>query len=358
MNDAIQQPAEPQTELVRYQFTPQEVRDKLAVYADLKFGTSEEYEEGRLAIAVCRDLRGSFEEERKKLVADALKWQRAVNATAKELVAAVEEVEKPLKARKAAVDAEKARVKAEKEAEVRRLREEEIRREREADDARLRAEREAEEARLRAEREAEEKRIAQERAKLAAEREEQRKREAELEAERAKLRAEREAQEAAARAERDRIEAEQRAERERLAAERRAEREEEARKLRQASEDRVRAALAKPLDEWIEAVEESNRLETHCLWWMPLGLEPDDPHDDDGLQAALAKAKATIEERSAAERAARLEALKPEKERALAYVDKLLAVEVPELEDEQLTEVLDVLLAEVHGTKSKIDCVS
>jgi len=360
MTNAIQQPAEPRAELVKYKFTVEEVRTKLAVYSDVQFDSREGYEEGRQAIAICRGLRKDVEETATNLNAEALRWQREVNAAKKALIEAIRETEDVLKSRKAAVDAEKARVKAEKEAEVRRLREEEIRREREAEEARLRAEREAEEARLRAEREAEEKRLAEERAKLAAEREEQRKREAELEAERAKLRAEREAQEAAARAERDRIEAEQRAERERMAAEerrieeqrRQAEREEEARKLRQASEDRVRAALAKPLDEWVEAVEESG------LWAAHLGLTPDDPIDDEGIQDALAKAKATIAERAAAERAARLEALKPEKERALAYVEKLLAVEVPELEDEQLTEVLDVLLAEVHGTKSKIDCVS
>ena len=62
-----------------------------------------------------KKVRTSIESRRKSLNADALAWQRTVNSTAKDLTAAVQEVEDHLKAERDKVDAEKERIKREKE---------------------------------------------------------------------------------------------------------------------------------------------------------------------------------------------------------------------------------------------------
>jgi len=303
----ITEPAEPApSALVHYQFTVEEVRQKLSVYADLQFTSPELYEAGRQAIAMCRGLRRETDERRKHLTAEAIRWQRDVNAGAKELIEAIHEVELPLKERKAAVDAEKARLKAEREEAARRARDEE-----------LRKEREAEEARLRAVREAEERRLAAERAELLVQqrklREEQERHDAIEAVRQAKLKAEREAFEAEQKAQRAKLEAEER---------RIAELKAQAEREEQARQDRIRAEQ--------EAEE----------------------------RAARQKAEAEEQERLEAERkaaaAARLEALKPDKERAIAYLDGLLDVSIPEVVDIDIESKLSDLRTVIFECRNRI----
>lgn len=300
------EPQDPQGPIVVYQFTVEELRHQLARYADAEFATPAQYRDGTKALAVCRTLRGDIESKRKELKAGALEYGRRVDGVAKQLTAAVEEVESPLKARKATVDEEKDRVRREKEEAERAAREEE-----------LRAQREAEEAKLRAEREAEEARLAEERAALEAERrklaEEQARQRAERAAEEARFAAERDAEEQALAHERRKLEAERRAIEEQR---RQAELDElERRAIARAEQEGRERASREAIEAEETRVREAER------------------------QAALAL---------------RLDALRPDKERALDYLDRLLSVDAPSVSDQELSAELDVVRITLTESRESI----
>jgi hypothetical protein len=213
-----------ETITIAYPETRDTIVAKLAIYADLGFGTPKEYAEGTKAIAHCRTTRVQVEARRKELKASSLDFGRRVDAVAKELTALIENIELPLRERKAAVDDAKERAKAEREAAERAAVEAQVRAAREAEEARLRAERAAEEARLAVERE----RLAAERAALA----EQRRKEEDARA----------AEDAALRAQRERLDAERRElERERARATAEREAKAQAERERVASDEARRA---------------------------------------------------------------------------------------------------------------------
>jgi chromosome segregation ATPase len=300
------EPQDTQGPIVVYQFTVEELRHQLAQYAGAEFSTPSQYREGVKAIAVCRSLRGEIEAKRKDLKADALEYGRRVDVVAKQLVVAIEEVELPLKERKAVVDDEKERLKREKEEAERAAREEE-----------LRVQREAEEAKLRAEREAAETRIAEERAALAAERQK-------LAQDQARLRAEREADEA-------RFAAEREAEKQTLAHERR--------KLeaeRRAIEEQRRQAELEELERQTIARTEQEARERAARE----AIEAEEARVQEAeRQAALSR---------------RLEALKPDKARALDYLDRLLSVDAPSVSDAELSAELEAVRITLTESRESI----
>lgn len=276
--------------IVVYQYTVSELRSQLSQYSNARFDSPSEYRTGTKALAVCRSLRGEIEAKRKELKAGALEYGRRVDAVAKELLSVVTEVESPLKELKSAVDAEKERLKREAEEAALRALEEEARKKREAEEAVLRAEREAEEARL-----AEERRALEEERRA-------------IEEQRAKAAAEQAAAAEAARIEREKAAAEQRAAAEQLAEERRAV---EAERARLAREEAERQALAEAV---LKAEEERVR---------------------------EAERKAAL--------AARLDALRPDRNKARAYIRTLLSVERPAIGyDSDLCDMLDRVAATLN----------
>ncbi len=259
---------------VRFEITEEAISLKREHYAALSADSAKGYEQVRLAIADCRNMRVAIEAKRKELKADALEYGRMVDSAAKTLTGLIEELEEPLKLKKAAVDDEKARIKREKEEAERARIEAELQAKREAEEAERRAVREAEERALAAERariEAEQRALAEEKAKLDAERKRLEAEElARREAEEARIREARE-REDAARRERERAEQERlRIEREKLEAERReveesrrkAEREEFERQVKIRAEAEAREAA-------IRETEERKRAEERLLALAP-----------------------------------------------------------------------------------------
>lgn len=80
-------------------------------FTGLKIATSGDYEKVTKAIAVCRTLRVQVDKCRKDLKEDALIYGRRVDAEAKRLTEALEAIEHPLKVEKQRVDEEKAEAK-------------------------------------------------------------------------------------------------------------------------------------------------------------------------------------------------------------------------------------------------------
>jgi DNA repair exonuclease SbcCD ATPase subunit len=405
------QPAEiivvesPEQATTLYGETAVQVRERLAPFRGNRFATPATYKTGVEHIRVCRDLRLSFDETRKRLGDLARRHLQFVNGTGNELIDVCREVEDELKATKKEVDEKKARQKAEREeaervareAEVaRKLAEAQARREAEAaaalatkvsfaldtfsvddwiaamddghseytlgdgqttltmgaaerahplvvaretqcreiiserraaEQARLAEERarlEAEQRALAAEKARQEAELAAERAALAARRAEE---ERAARAVREALEAELRAAEAAAQAERDKIAAQQRAEQERLDAERQAL--EEQRKLAELAEAERRAAERAR----IEAAEQAE-------------------HDRIAAEEAAVR-----EAERQAELARRLEALRPEREKALAFLRNLLEVESPQISDPELLGILRPLVQHILAAELEIQAI-
>ena len=288
-----------------------EMKTRLAV-AKFDCKTPMGYEAARKGIAECRTLRVAVEKKRVELKADALAWGKKVDAEARRITSELESIEEPLQAAKDAIDNEKKRIA--QEAEAKRLAELKAEEDRKAAEAE--AERQAliaeENRKLAEQREA--LRIEQE--KMAAERAENERLAAEVRAEhekkmreeQAKLDAARKAQEAAAHEawlkqeaaikeafaiqEQARLkqEAIDRAERDRLESERR--------KL-QAERDAIdRERLAKETAERVER-ETKERLER---------------------ERDAAEIEAKKEEEFQIAEAARLEALRPDKEKFFGWL--------------------------------------
>ena len=352
-----------------YGDTAEQVRARLAPYRGNTFATPATYKNGVDHIRICRDLRLSFDETRKRLGDLARKHLQFVNCTGNELIDVCREVEDELKATKKAVDAEKARQKSEREAAEKAAREAEVARKL----AEEQAQREAEAAaalakKIRAalafpledwiagietgdpeyvfgsgdttlvigifertqpaikEREQEAMAIIRQRreaehARLEAERERQAEESRKLAEERAALEAAKAEQERLARElleAADRAAAEQQA---RIAAEWKAA--EEAARAEQERLDAERRALdeQKRLAELAEAERQAK------------ARAEQEARDQAAREQREAEEAAVREAERQAELARRLEALRPEKERALAYVDALLAVPAPEVVD-------------------------
>lgn len=289
------------TQVVTYNITEGQIaatRDKCAL---LTADTPQGYEEVRLAIGHLRNARTAIEKRRVELKADALRYGRLVDSEAQRFTGLLEAIEEPLKVKKAAVDDEKARVKAEADAAKLKALEDEIRANQERQEAERKAVRDAEEARIAADR-------------------------AQLEAERQALAEQRRIADAKAAEERAAIDAAQRVERERLEAERAklAEdiRAEEARQrtARKAEDDRLRVER--------EAIEAQRRA-------VEVEREKAGRAEFERLAKVRAEAEAVAKvERDrleAAERQARIDALRPdlEKVRQFAQAIRNLAQAAP-----------------------------
>lgn len=236
-----------------------------------------EYEAVRLAIADHRTLRLDIEKRRKELVDGALKWQREVNAVAKEITATIEASEDRLKAIKDAEDEKKERAKREK----------------------AEAERKALEEKIRAEREEKERQLAEAREAIRLERE---RIEAEN-AERERILAEREAEFAK---ERERVEAERRKlDQERL----RLEREEVERQAKARAEEEAKARA-----------------------------EAQKRHDDERAKAEAERAKIEAD---------RIEALKPDREKLLAFAKRIRATKAPTCQTQEATALVVIVMKRV-----------
>ena len=104
--------------LIKYNVSDEHIATLKAELAGLTADTPERYEIVRLGIAKCRDARVGIEKTRVDLKRDALEFGRKVDAEAKRLTSAIEDIESPLKAAKKEVDeAEERKRKAKEEAE-------------------------------------------------------------------------------------------------------------------------------------------------------------------------------------------------------------------------------------------------
>ena len=400
---------------VVYQFTVEEVRQRLAVFRDIDVQTPSGYKTAVRALAVCRSLRGDIEARRKELKAGALEYGRRVDSAARELCEAVGATEQPLKEEKSAVDAEKARQKAEREEAERVAREAEVARKFAEEQARKAAEaavalatkvasalefpmddwiagietgeheyvlgsgeatlvigaferaqptvqaREQEaRAIIRERRAAEQARLAQERARLETEQRalaaEKARQEAELAAQRAALEAQRAEQERVAREAREAAERAAAAVRAQLEAERRA-----AEAAAQAERDRIQAEQRA---EWLrmdaerEAIEEAKHLaelaEAERRAAERARIEAAEQTERDRVAAEEA---AVREAERQAELARRLEALRPEREKALAFLRNLLEVESPQINDPELLGILRPLVQHILAAELEIQAI-
>jgi hypothetical protein len=104
------------TQLIKFSVTDQAIAELKQKFTGLvvSFGDVKGYKALAAAISEIRGKRTEVEATRKELNEDALKHQRNVNAEAKRIIAALEEIEQPLKGMKEAYDTEVERVKAEK----------------------------------------------------------------------------------------------------------------------------------------------------------------------------------------------------------------------------------------------------
>lgn len=148
----------PATAIIQLGCTREQIAAKRAEFAGIEFTTKDGYEQGRLAIAYCRDTRVAIGERKKALKDPHYAYLDSVESEAKAFLALIEELEHPLKAKKLAEDNKRDE---ERKAEARR-KQAEI-------EATLRAEREKEDAERKAKHEAEQAALAEERAKLEAE---------------------------------------------------------------------------------------------------------------------------------------------------------------------------------------------
>ena len=121
MTEAIQ---ETKTErIVKYSVEVAKIAELKEHFGSLEITDTESYEAARVGLRGMVHLRKVIESEKKEKNADALAWQRSVNAGAKRLITMIKEVEDPLKEKKKIVDDKE---KAEKEERARIKREDEL----------------------------------------------------------------------------------------------------------------------------------------------------------------------------------------------------------------------------------------
>lgn len=186
-------------EVVSYDVTETQIAELQARFTGLSFETPDRYDEGRKALATLRGLRTAVERRRKELKAEHLERGRKIDQVAKHFTGLIEAIEQPLLDAKALVDGEKERLEREKREADLLAREAALKAEQEATEARTRGENE----RLAAERaafaEAQRKADEERAARDEADRVEREKAQAKLDADRAYIEAERRAIEAARR---------------------------------------------------------------------------------------------------------------------------------------------------------------
>lgn len=289
--------------LVKYDVTEAQIATLRDECAGLTCDTPQGYEAVRVAIGRLRTIRTQIEKRRVELKADALAFGRLVDSEARRFTVMAEEIEEPLKAKKAVIDDDAARVKRETEAEKLR-----------ALEAEIAANRARQEAEAKAIRDAEEKRLAEERARLDAERKE-------LEKERRKA-------DEAARAEREAVEAAQAVERARLAKVEAAQRAE-----REAIETERRAVAA--------AREKAERAEFERQAKIKAEAE--------------AVAKAERDRLAAAERQARIDALKPDIEKVRAFAQAIRELTPPKPRSKEAKVVIATAVSALNAVAINLD---
>ena len=95
--------------MITYPVSKGEIETLRAKYSGLSASTPKGYEQVRLAIGDCRDLRVKIEKRRKELKADSLEFGRKVDTVAKHLTSEIESIEEPLALLKSEVDEAKAK---------------------------------------------------------------------------------------------------------------------------------------------------------------------------------------------------------------------------------------------------------
>lgn len=102
-------------DVIKYNITDAAIAKMKEQYADLTITDHASYDAVRVAIGECRTKRVAVEKKRKELKKDALEYGRRVDSEAKRIVGLLLEIEEPLKDKKQTVDDEKRRIKEEKE---------------------------------------------------------------------------------------------------------------------------------------------------------------------------------------------------------------------------------------------------
>ncbi|AMV31281.1 hypothetical protein VN12_04130 [Pirellula sp. SH-Sr6A] len=338
MSATIEQPNEVSGQLITggktpilYRVSDAKIDEIRAEFTGIKILDNKDYERCTKAIAVCRTLRTDVEKCRKELKEEALEYGRRVDSEAKRLTKRLEEIEEPLKAEKARVDEEKERAKREAEEAKRKKLEARLEllvsvnsrinpmvvsewSDEEFDSHFAAAKQAWEEAKRLEQQEAERK------AKEEAERREaMRIEEARLAAERAELDRQRKEAEEAARIERERIEAERAIERQRLAEERA--KIEEAQRIEREKLEAERVAIEAERDRLEREQrqrEEAERAIRQRIW------EEKERKEQERLDAI-----------EAAERAKRIEEMKPDREKMIRFGTFLEELELPSLSTEE-----------------------
>jgi Icc-related predicted phosphoesterase len=312
---SIEEAAQPTFALTKYHIADAEISALKEKFMPLEIngvndtGGAKAVHNARIII---KNHRVDVEKRRKELKADSLKWGQRVDAEAKRITGLLDPIEQHLIGQEDAYEAEKERI---KNAERLRL-EAEARAKQEAEAARLKSEHDAEVARMKAEAE-----------KIASER-------AALDAERARIEAQAQALADATAAHQREVDAEERrkaavlqAERDRLAAI-------ELVKQRQLEIEEAKAKAA-----------ERARIETESRI---------------AREAEEAKQKTEREEATRI----RLEELRPDKEKMLAFADKLDTLQIPRIFESAMEEVHKVIseasekirwLAQHYENKAKND---
>lgn len=298
---------------VTYATTKDDIALLSAAYRGLS--AAKDYEAVRLAIADLRGRRVAIEARRVDLKAEALSFSRKVDGAAKELTGLIEAIEEPLKAQKKEIDDAEARAKFQRE-NAERLEAE----------AKARADAETEAAARREVQEAEDRRLAEVARQQAIEADR-------ILMENARLEADRKAEEKRAAAERDRLAAEarehqkrlddERAEHDRKLAQERAEQEAavEAERVRLADErrklDQEKAAIARAEADRQAAIKAEADAKAAAA-----RAEEERARREEADRVAAEAAKVAAAAWDEAERL-RLEALKPDVERVLAFADRI-----------------------------------
>ena len=282
--------------------------------ADVDATTKEGYPLAVKHRATFRTTRVGIESKRVELKADSLEYGRRVDTVAKEFTGLLGTTESELDAKIKAVDNAKAAAKAAEEA-----------RKKAELEAKVRAEQEAEAARLAAIRAEEERKLAEQRAELERQQAEQAAAQKLIDAQRAAF----EAEQCAAR---EKMAAEQKSlDDARIAAERaEADRVAKAKREEEAKAQAERERLAR-----IEAAEQER-----------LRIEREAREAEEARVAEL--------ERQAA-LAARLEALKPDRQKLSEYRKTLLAVDLPELADSEAQVVLAKFVSDLVDISAPLE---
>ena len=300
MNELVKE-----TRIVKYDISQEQIELKRVEYSALPTVTDgKSYELKRKARADLRQARVNIEVRRKELKADALEWGRLVDSKAKELTGLIESIEDPiageLKAFDDAKEAEKRAEEARKKAEM---------------EAKVRAEQEAEAARLKAIHEAEQRALAEERRQ----------------------------QEERNRLAREAIEREEAEARARIATEQR-----KAKEAADKERAEVEAAQAKlAADRRASELAEQQRREKVLLEEQAKQWAEQQAREAEEARVAELERQAALK--------ARLDELRPDREKIAAYCAAVRAVAMPELKDLEAQLAVSVFLNDLSRLLEQLD---